>query len=128
MSAHGRSPAKQETRTGVVEFGPKQQPLCRDSYRRHGATRVDDTPRPHLPEGRSPPQGPPATRFGQIRAPASVSLALSHSSFGWRSSGRVLWRLKDGRIGSCLLVRPSPGVGVASLEIGEQQIADRSMR
>jgi hypothetical protein len=39
VTAHRRSPAKQETRarTGVVEFAPKGHPRWRDSYRRQAA-------------------------------------------------------------------------------------------
>ena len=41
VTAHRRSPAKQETRarTGVVEFGPKGRARWRDSYRRDPAAR-----------------------------------------------------------------------------------------
>ena len=53
VTAHRRSPAKQETRarTGVVEFGPKGQPRWRDSYRR----------RPVTPAGRAASRRPLTT-------------------------------------------------------------------
>ena len=57
----------------------------------------------------------PISRRAQARKLTSALLGSPSQT------SRCLWRRKDGRIGSCLLVRPGPGVGVASLEIGEMR-------